>query len=105
MAFNVTPTSGTAPYTYTAEFVNRLGFDLGLYVTEFRSVTLIGSCPTDALSGPNVPGTADNLLNSGVHIAQTSVPAGECRRTVYLVRRLSDNEIVSQMSVNIDNVE
>lgn len=104
MAFTVTPTSGEAPYLYEAEVINRDGIDLGLYTVEYRFVTSVGSCPASALSGTNSPGNALALLNVGSFVSQSSVAAGSCRGSVFLVRRLSDNAIISQMSVNIDNV-
>ena len=104
MAFTVTPTSGTAPYLYEAEIANRIGFDLGLYITEYRFLEAVGSCPANAVVGPNSTGNAFALLNTGSFTSQSPVPAGSCRSSVFLVRRISDGTIVSQMSVDINNV-
>lgn len=105
MAFDVTPTSGAGPYTFTASYVDTLGIELGLYVTEFRSTTAAGLCPGPESSGTNSPASALDLLNTGTVVLTSSVPAGSCRRFVNLVRRVSDNVIVSEMDVYVDNIE
>lgn len=104
MAFQVTPTSGAGPFTYTAQLANTLGLDVGLYVAEVRALTSVGACPSDVLSAPNNENFANALVNNGTNVSSIEVPSGSCRRTTFLLRRLSDNEIVSQLSVNIDNV-
>ena len=104
MAFDVTPTSGEGPYTFTASYANKLGFDLGLYVTEFRTATNAGSCPLSNAVTTNTQPPADELLATGVTISSANVPSGSCRRYVNLIRRVSDGVVVSQMFVNIDNV-
>lgn len=104
MAFSVTPTAGTAPYTFTAEYANKLGFELGLYITEFRTETGIGSCPAPELIGANSATSAQTLLQTGTVVTTVSVPVGSCRNYINLVRRVSDNEIVSSMNIYIDNL-
>lgn len=98
------PTSGDSPYTYTAEVDNKLGIDLGLYRAEIRGMSATGACPVDVSGATNNQAFADALVYDGVNISTTNVPTGSCRRTVFLIRRLSDNAIVSQMSVDINNV-
>lgn len=104
MAFDVTPTSGAGPYTFTASYADRLGIDLGLYAVMFTSSSSVGSCPTGGIGGSPDLVTASALYNTGTAVTIADVPSGSCRRYSTYIRRLSDNAIVSQMSAFVDNV-
>lgn len=67
-------------------------------------MSAVGSCPADVSSATNNQTFADALVNEGVNISESNVPAGSCRRTMFLIRQLSDNAIVSQKTVDIDNI-
>lgn len=105
MAFDVTPTSGNAPYNFTASFLNKSAYDSGLFSVEFRQATEVGMCPVDALAGTNNAPIALELFNNEAYSYSTgNVPAGSCRTYSLLIRRLSDNVVESIMSVTVDNI-
>ena len=104
MAFSVTPTSGTAPYTLTATFAETLGFDTGDYLLRVYSQTLVGSCPSTAYPGgsQSVP-IATSLLATGSAESSTSVPDGSCR--VFTAGVFTNaGELVSESSITVSNL-
>lgn len=105
MAFNIAPTSGTAPYTFTAEFSNKLGVELGLYGVELLVATSVGSCPSPPITGVNQSVNANILFNTGTFV-QTggTIASGSCRNHNLLIREISSGSIVSQLSALINNV-
>lgn len=104
MAFDVTPTDGAGPYVLSAQYLNPQNFDLGLYVVELFSASEVGACPVPSTLGTSNSSLANGLLLSGSASHASPVPPGSCRQYVNLIRRVSDNEIVSQMEVYVDNV-
>lgn len=105
MAFDVTPTSGEVPYTYTSSFLNKDAFSTGFFKLELKSLTQSGSCAPPGDTGiENIAG-ANALLANDVYVKVTqSVPNGSCRQSNLIVRDLRTNEVVSIMSVTISNV-
>ena len=104
MAFTVTPTSGSAPYLFEAEFDGVGSFGHG-YRAELRfSAPTAGSCPPAANATNPVTGAGAELVNTGSYLRTTgSVPAGNCN--VYRLVVLDDtNTIISSSMVNIDNL-
>ena len=105
MAFTVTPTSGTVPFVYTADFYARYGLDAGLYSLHFYVNMNEGSCLPDAVDAVSQPASALALLANGTYTQTTGgIPPGSCR-TVSLVIRDAVGDIISQESVYIDNIE
>ena len=104
MAFTVTPASGSTPYTFEADFLNKESFNLGYSLRFALGAPLVGACPLPA-SASSIVGTASTaLLNTGVYVRSTgSVPAGSCN--VYRLDVLDANGIVIQSeSVTVNNV-
>ena len=105
MAFAVTPTSGEGPFTYTASFANKLGFDLGLYSLEFRGGSAVGSCPASGISGTNVVAAVNSLLETGSWLSSgTVIPPGSCRTTSLIIRLVADGSIIEESLAQINNV-
>lgn len=103
MAFSVTPTSGDAPYTFTAQISDAVNIDGGRYTLLFQSTTAVGSCPPLG-SSTNVPGGVDALLATGQSTDTVDVPAGSCRTYTLRIR---DNELgtyISSENVQVSNV-
>lgn len=104
MAFTVTPASGSAPYLFEASFDNPGSFGYGYTAVLRFSSPVVGSCPPPANATNVVAGAGESLVNTGSYLRTTgSVPADNCN--VYRLDVVdSDNIVVSQMSVNINNV-
>lgn len=99
----MTPTSGDAPYVYTATFENQSNFDGIHYALEVRSSTSVGSCPAQG-SGTTLQEFADSLLSDGSYTqVDNSVPSGSCRTTSLRIVELKSGSYVNAGSVNIDN--
>ena len=104
MAFTVTPTSGDAPYVFTAEFDNIESFIPQRYLLLFRSNTSVGSC-SSSISGNFNPTAAADLLNEGVYTLESpSVPVGSCNRYRITVYDVVNNSSLENVDVTIDNV-
>ena len=103
MAFDVTPTSGTAPYTFTAEFTNKDSIGLGYDLRCLRADAQSGACPLPEDATINLIPPADTLLEVGTYTRQVPVPAGSCQTFVLAIRDRAGNVVDSQ-SVNVDNV-
>lgn len=103
MAFDVTPTSGTSPYTFTAQISDAVNIDNDRYSLLFQSTTAVGSCPPLG-SSTNVPDGVAALLATGVATDNIDVPVGSCRTYTLRIR---DNELgtyISQQNVQVSNV-
>lgn len=104
-SFVVNPTSGSAPYTFTAAFDNKDNIDFANYALEFRAGTTVGSCGTGVQSGANQTIVVSSLMDSGTYVQPgNSVPSGSCRVHSLIIRDLSDGSVVDSMNVDIDNV-
>ena len=102
MAFAVTPTSGSGPYTFTAEFDNSYLFGNG-YRLEIRWTNEIGSCPVDAVTGARVTTLENQLVADGSAVSSTEVTSGQCR--AYSASVITDDEVILQTeTVFISNV-
>lgn len=105
MAFDVTPTSGAVPYTYTSSFLNKDAFSTGFFRLELKILTQSGSCAPPGDTGTESIGGANALLANDVFVkTNNSVPIGSCSQSNLIVRDLRTNEVVSLMSVTINNV-
>lgn len=105
MAFDVTPTSGAGPYVFTVEFTNKESLFTNRYGLEIRPRTNLGSCPAPATSGTRAPGAESQVLATDSYTSITDVPSGSCLVSTIVIRNLVTNEIVSQMSVSVNNLE
>lgn len=105
MAFDVTPTSGDAPYTLTATFVEPQLVDGVLYRAELRSNTQAGACPPAGAGVSNDAAGVASLLSTGVYVTPSeTVPAGSCRRITFDIIRVADSVRVSRESVTVSNL-
>lgn len=105
MAFEVTPTSGAVPYTFSASFSNIESFIPNYYVLEFVTNMLSGSCPLPSTTGVSITQAVNDLLTTGVYVQSTSsVPSGNCRRFNLIIRDTKTGLVVDQASVTVDNV-
>lgn len=105
MAFTVTPTSGSAPYVFTAEFSAKESLFSDLYVLEVRPRTSAGSCPGPATSGSRSSGAEQSILLYDNYTVLTSVPAGSCLGTTIVIREIASDTIVSQATAQVSNLE
>lgn len=103
MAFDVTPTSGDGPYTFTAEFLNKNAFDFGYLLRFSESEPAVGACPPPASATLVIPSTAANLLENGVATRSANVPAGECRTYKIEVRDAS-GAVLDMQFVSVSNI-
>lgn len=104
MAFSVTPTSGDAPYTLSASFVDTTYIDGVNYRVRVQSSVSVGSCPSIGTSEPLGVSQVNQLVVSGSTITNPVVPAGSCRTFTLDILRLSDNSVVDSSSVSVDNI-
>lgn len=105
MAFTVTPTAGAGPYTFTAVFENKESLNADLYSLEIRPRTNVGNCPTPATSGTRASGAEAQMLANNSYIATTAVPLGSCLVSTIVIRNTITDEIVSQASASVNNLE
>ena len=105
MAFTVTPSSGSAPYLYEAEFSNRFGLDAGFYSAHIYADVAVGSCPAPRTAGTDQQSFAQALVSTGEYLQTVnSVPAGSCRVYNLVIRDKTSGDIVASSPVTIDNV-
>lgn len=103
MAFNVTPTSGVGPYTFSADFLDKGSFGYGYSLRLFRSAQVSGSCPPPELASTPMLDIAQSLLNNGVGVYDYSLGANSCSTfRLDIVNDLGD--VVDTQNVNISNV-
>lgn len=105
MAFDVTPTSGAGPYTFTAVFDDPTFIDGVNYSISVRSSGAVGSCPQRGSAEPFPPADIATLLNTGSVTVTFVIPAGSCRTFTLDVLRVSNNTSVANSSVSVNNVE
>ena len=101
----MTPTSGDAPYTFTAEIKNKDSINFVRYGLEYRVSSSTTACPTGSQTSANVPIVANSILSNGFYVQEgNSVPAGTCRTGSLIIRNLTDNSIVDFKNISIDNL-
>lgn len=105
MAFTVTPTAGAGPYTFTAAFENKESLNADLYSLEIRPRTNVGSCPAPATSGTRASGAESQVLQFDSYTTTNEVPAGSCLVSTIVIRNTITDEIVSQASASVNNLE
>lgn len=103
MAFQVSPTSGVGPYTFTADLLNKSSFGYGYDLRFFTSGPRSGSCPLPSETANYAPSASALLLDEGVYISSTDVSVGSCRTYVLRIFDSSDN-VVDEQFVQISNV-
>lgn len=104
MAFDVTPTSGAGPYTFSIDFLNKESLDANLYEFEARPRTATGSCPAPATTGSRSTGAENAFLMNDEYVTLTDVAPGSCFVVTVLIRNTQTGDVVSQASANVDNV-
>ena len=103
MAFDITPTSGDAPYLLSASFENSVSFGHGYELIVRRSGTM-GSCNTVVTTGPLEPVIADALLSAGQYSIPDTVAAGRCDVYKIYIRNTSTGDIIDPMIATINNL-
>lgn len=103
MAFDVTPTSGTPPYEFTAEFLNKESFNYGYGLRFWRTDPQAGTCPLPDAVTTDLPSAAASILSNGLYTRSAIVSPDVCQTFVLEIRDKLGNVIDSQ-SVNIDNI-
>lgn len=103
MAFNVTPTSGTAPYSFTATFLNKYLLDGVNYNLLMLSTNSTVSCPAIG-SLSTVIGGASSLLSNGAFTLGASVAPGSCTSYSLIIVRVSDSFVVQRLTVSVSNL-
>lgn len=103
MAFNVAPTSGVGPFELTSFIDNSVNIN----GVDFRAVLMrgiaSGSCPAVG----DVAFTeieVNQLINTGSLVFADTVPSGACRIFELLLYRISDNTVIDNSKVFVDNV-
>lgn len=104
MAFDVTPTSGDAPYNFTATIESDMLIDNVKYSISLRSSGGSGTCPAEGTT-TNIPIGATSLLESGSYTVVDSVPADVCRAYTLSIRDIETNTVISTATVQISNIE
>lgn len=103
MAFSVTPTSGEAPYTFTAEFNNQKLIDGVRYILQFRYSEGVGLCPSLGISNNIFVGIAP-LLETGSYVTNAVIPIGSCRAYTLSIKDNVNNVTYNNVTVTVDNV-
>ena len=104
MAFDVTPTSGGGPYTYTSAITDKEKFDTGFYRLEFAISSSAESCPSSPEGGTLVSEAASSILATDEWIRQDSFTSGLCHSAILRVVRSRDNLIVDYMIASVDRI-
>lgn len=105
MAFDVTPTSGEAPYLLTATIANAVNVDGVRYSMSVRSLVEEGSCPAFGNMSPLSQGDLDTLLAGGaVTTPYPTVPDGSCRAITLRLTRLSDGVGIQTETITVNNL-
>lgn len=103
MAFDVAPTSGTGPYTFTADFLDKDSFGHGYTLHFFRSSTTAGVCPPGSSADIPEVEIANSLLTDGVAVRQANVSPNFCV-TYALVIEDDLGNVIDAQYVNVSNI-
>lgn len=104
MAFDVTPTSGSAPYTFTATFLNKSSFGSEYRLRFHLSPQSEGVCLPPESAVTNIIVGANALLENGVYVRETgTVPNGNCV-TYRLTVLDSIDQVIDMKFVTVSNV-
>lgn len=104
MAFNVTPTGGGGPYTYTSEIADKNKFDNGYYRLEFAVLSGEEACPTGPEGGNINQEAAASLLDTDEWVREDSYATQRCWTAVLRVVRNTDNFIMDYMIASVDRI-
>ena len=103
MAFDVTPTSGDAPYVFTANLAFDGRIDFVNFSLEFRVTTQTGSCFVGVSEGTNLVNAAQAILDSGTYTLNSSFDVGSCATVSLIIRDLLSGDVFDYANVFIDN--
>lgn len=104
MAFDVTPTSGEAPYTFTANVENATLIDGVLYSASVMYSTSSESCPLVGNSTAWSSEQVNNLIFGDSRILNQNVNPNTCRTFTLEILRVSDSTVVASSNVSISNL-
>ena len=96
--------SGSAPYVYSIGIDNKSLVNGVDYRLECRSVTSSSGCPLPATTGARYGSMENALMTTGSFTESSSVNPGSCRSVTALIKRLSDDAIISIQSFHINNI-
>ena len=103
MAFSVTPTSGAAPYFFTADIDNAFLINGVDYVATVRRSGQSGSCPPAGVGTQLDQNFVDSLINGETVSVEDSVPVGDCRAYTLRILRVDGLVEIASSTVHVDN--
>ena len=106
MAFDITPTSGAAPYTLSAIIANSENIDSVNFVASVRTSQTVGVCPETATGAQLSEAQINDLIANGSTTVgvSTSVPEGSCRAFTLRITKVSNDSVIALSTVHVDNV-
>lgn len=100
----MTPTRGSAPYVFSASFLNKQLADNVYYSIEVTTEAGNLSCPSN-VNLPDINSIITNAFRNGDQYTRTAnVIAGQCYTMVLRIRNLKTGEIVQSMLTSINNI-
>lgn len=99
------PSSGSSPYTFTADIANVGSFNYG-WSLEFIAIGADAVCPVPPTTGASMQEAVNSLIASGEWVWEgpgSNVANGSCR-AINLIVRNSAGAIVDQSNVFISRV-
>lgn len=103
-SFTVAPTSGPAPYVFSAIFSNKGSLDGVVYSFKAFSSLGYGSCPSAASITTLNTGITMGLLSSGSYTEITDINNGECFGVKAQIIREADGHVMQQSVIYISNL-
>lgn len=100
----VVPTSGVAPYVFTAVLKNKYLLDGVRYSLEVATSTATGTCQTDPNLGILQPALTAEVLATGSYTRSGSVAVGTCASSILRIRDVSTGLLTQSSFANINNV-
>lgn len=104
MALSVAPSSGEAPYVFTAEFGNKTAADNITYSIEAAGIAAAEACPLDLDYVPLNSVITTAFRNGDVYTRNTNIPLTNCYSLVVRIRDLRSNLIVQSRVVSVNNI-
>lgn len=100
----VNPSSGSAPYTFTAVFKNKNLLDGVNYGFEAAAAESTISCLSDPAGGiVSVFYTSQIMANNFV-VENENIPPGTCFSVAARVRNINTGQLISGLIASVDNI-
>lgn len=105
MAFDVTPSSGAAPYFMSAVINDVHLIDGVNYTASVRSSINTGTCPATGQASILDPSFVDPMIaGQSVELTTTTIASGSCRTWSLYITRVADNVVVASASSSVSNI-